>query len=371
MKSSKFLAFFTALVLIFALCACSANEPSGHSDKGKDKLSSVSIGNTESQEFSADAGTSIDVLREEIGQSTAQFGIAYVGYFDAETAEETGIDFAQWFYANSSGIAAYYPFISEIDEAHTVGSEGHLYCVIAKDYDSSISVSRIGDDKPLYRAENGDPILVFGNLDGDAQKADTVVTVTTADGTEYRWEPTLDEIGYPNILVGNERELLSWDFTATGDEGFDLEAWLSDGWLGVAVGSLAGIGDGIDWWISTWDGSVRYCLTFNSIKSGSYDGEVVLECFYADGSTVQAQWQGWWRVETELDQPSRLYIDMMLYNGADMDAFSSCSLISESYRALIHPSGDYILLVADDDASTINPIFPDGVQAVELSQSVG
>lgn len=331
MKSSKFLAFFTALVLIFALCACSANEPSGHSDKGKDKLSSVSIGNTESQEFSADAGTSIDVLREEIGQSTAQFGIAYVGYFDAETAEETGIDFAQWFYANSSGIAAYYPFISEIDEAHTVGSEGHLYCVIAKDYDSSISVSRIGDDKPLYRAENGDPILVFGN----------------------------------------ERELLSWDFTATGDEGFDLEAWLSDGWLGVAVGSLAGIGDGIDWWISTWDGSVRYCLTFNSIKSGSYDGEVVLECFYADGSTVQAQWQGWWRVETELDQPSRLYIDMMLYNGADMDAFSSCSLISESYRALIHPSGDYILLVADDDASTINPIFPDGVQAVELSQSVG
>lgn len=77
-------------------------------------------------------------------------------------------------------------------------------------------------------------------------------------------------------VVGDERELLSRDFTLYGDEGFDLEAWLSDGWAGVIDTSLAGIGDGIDWWISTWDGSARYCLTFNSIKSGSYDGEVVL-----------------------------------------------------------------------------------------------
>lgn len=369
MKCSKLFALLTALVLLFTLCACNANAPSGHTDK--DKLDGKSVGLTNSQQFSVDAGTSIDVLRKEIGQSTALFGIAYIGYFDAETAEETGIDYEQWFYANSAAIAAYYPFVSEIDEAHTVGSEGHLYCIIAKDYEASISVARIGEDKPLYRAENGDPILVFCNLDGNAQKADTVVTVTTADGTEYRWEPTVDEIGYPNILVGDERELLSWDFTLYGDEGFDLEAWLSDGWAGVIDTSLAGIGDGIDWWISTWDGSVRYCLTFNSIKSGSYDGEVVLECFYGDDPTVQAQWQGWWRVEAQLDQPSRLYVDMGLCNGADKAAFASSATVSEVYTALIHPSGDYILLLADDAVCTLNPIFPEGVQAVELAQAVG
>lgn len=368
MKYSKFFAFITALVLIFSLCACDTTPaPSGHTDK--DKLDTPTVGYTKSQDFSSDAGTSIDVLREELGQSTARFGMAYIGYFDAATAEKSGIDFGQWFYASSSAIAAYYPFISEIDEAHTVGSEGHLYCVIAKDYEASISVCRIGDDKPLYKAQNGDPILVFCNLDGDTQNADTVITVTTADGTEYRWEPTLDQTGYPNLLIGEERELLSWDFTATGDAGFDPEAWLADGWFGLTGGSLAGIGDGIDWCITTWDGSASYYLNFSPAGSGDYDGEIVMQCFYADGLSVQAQWQGWWRIETQVDQPSRLYIDMMLCNGTDKDAFAGSAMISESYRALIHPSGDYVLLVADDTVSTQNPIFPDGVLAVELTQA--
>lgn len=369
MKSSKLLAFFTALVLLFSMCACSTNAPSGNSNK--DKLDGVAVALKKSQQFSTDAATSIDVLREEIGESTAQFGIAYIGYFDAAAAEDTGIDYAQWFEASSSGAAAYYPFITEIDKAHTVGSEGHLYCVIAKDYEASISVSRIDSDKALYTAKNGDPILVFCNLDGDAQNADTVVTITAKDGTEYRWEPTLDEIGFPNILIGDERELLSWDFTASADAGFDLEQWLVDGWLGVIDTAIAGIGDGIDWWIETWDGSVSYCLSFHLAKNGGYDGEVVLECFYAGDPNVQAQWQGWWRVETEIEQPSTLYIDMMLCNGADKASFASSATISESYKALLHPSGEYILLAADNAAATCMPIFPEGVQAVELTQGVG
>ena len=116
MKSSKLLAFFTALVLLFSLCACSTNAPSGNSNK--DKLDGVAVALKKGQQFSTDAATSIDVLREEIGKSAAQFGIAYIGYFDAAAAEDTGIDFAQWFEASSSGVAAYYPFVTEIDKAH-------------------------------------------------------------------------------------------------------------------------------------------------------------------------------------------------------------------------------------------------------------
>lgn len=374
MKSSKFFAFFTAFVLLFALCACSANSPSGNSNSGNlnaETPGDVIVNFENSQQFSSDAGTSIDVLREEIGQSTAQFGMAYIGYFDTSTAEETGIDFGQWFYAASSDVAAYYPFISEIDNAHTIGSEGHLYCVIAKDYEASISVSRIGDAQPLYTAQNGDPILLFCNLDGNAQNADTVVTVKTVDGVEYRWEPTLDEIDYPNLLIGNERELLSWDFTVPVGTGFDLEAWFVDGWLGVTDVGLAGVDNGTDWWIETWDGSVGYFLNFKLKESANYNGEVTLECFYANSSAVQAQWQGQWRIETALEQPSRLYIDMSLCDGADMAAFKDSATISESYNTLIHPSGEYLLLVADDAAKTLNPIFPEGIQAVELTLAVG
>lgn len=350
----------------------SEEESEEHSDEDTGKLPvDVPTVYTSSQSFSSDAGTSIDVLREEIGQSTALFGVAYIGQFDREIADMTGIDYEQWFSSASSPLAAYYPFVSEIDEAHTIGTEGHLYCVIAKDYGSSICVSRAGDDTPLYTAKNGDPFLLFSNLGGNAQKADTVVTVTTADGTEYRWEPTLDELGYPQLLIGDERELLSWDFTPLPDTGFDLEGWLTEGWLGPNATGLAYDSDGRDWWIETWDGSVSYCLHFYLNGGGSYDGEVSLECFYAGDSTMQAQWQGWWRIETEADQPSRLYIDMMLYNGADKAAFESSAAVSESYRVLLHPSGEYVLLVADDGAEVVLPIFPDGVQAVELTLSEG
>lgn len=62
---------------------------------------------------------------------------------------------------------------------------------------------------------------------------------------------------------------------------------------------------------------------------------------------------------------------MMLYNGADTAAFESSAAVSESYRALFRPSGEYVLLVTDDGAEVVLPIFPDGVQAVELTLSEG
>lgn len=327
-----------------------------------------------SSHFSNAAGTSIDVLREEmvkLPSEPAVFGMAYLGYF--EYIEETGIDFNQWFYHAAAPLAEYYPFITEIDEAHTIGTEGHLYCVIAQDYASSISVNSIENGELLYQSENGDPILIFCNLDGDAAKADTVVTIKTVDGNEYQWEPMLDNMGFPNILVGDERRLLSYDLgNVLFDTGFDAEDWLANGWCGPTAAGLAYDDYGTNWWVSTWDNSISYCLSFYLIESenDSYDGEVVLECFYAGDSTVQAQWQGWWRIETEMEQPSRLYLDLMLLNGADMAAFENASVVSESYLAMVPLSEDYLLLVADD-VGTALPIFPEGAQTVELTLGAG
>lgn len=321
------------------------------------------------QTFSISAEKSIDALRAEIGETPAQFGMAYIGYFGH--SDETGIDFAQWYEAASGPLAAEYSFVSEIDENHRIGTEGHLYCIVAKNADTSVSVHEAGDESLLYQAENGNPILLFSNLDGNAQAADMIVTFTGADGKTVQWMPVLDQLGYPDLLIGEERELLSWDFTPVPDSDFVLKEWLAEGWFGSTALGLAWDENGINWWISTWDSSVHYCLNLSLHQTETQDGEAVLECFYADDSTIQSEWRGVWHLEIEMEQPSRLYLDLTLTSGADMAAFSDASTVSESYWQMVSQSGNYILLVADDAETVRLPIFPDGVKAVELTRADG
>lgn len=389
----KLSALILILLLILSLCACAqqtsapdsasdtyvsgtfngnsgASEAPGNDRQKEPNTADSAFPATAAQQFSADAGVSIDVLREEINQYDSIFGIAYIGYFDH--ADETGIGFPQWFSSASSPLAAVYPFVTEIDKQHTIGTQGHLYCVIAGDYDFSIEVSSIDSGDVLYRSENGDPILLFCSQNGDAQIADTAVSITAKDGKEYRWEAALDEWSYPQSLFGDEYELLSLDFSQISDTGFDLEGWLSEGWLGPTAVGLAGddVTGGTDWWISTWDSSVSYCMSFYPNSGDSYDGEVVLSCYYAGDTAIQAEWQGWWRIDTEMEQPSRLYLDLMLMDGSDMQSFEYASVVSESYVTLIPQSGNYLLLFADGITPAL-PIFPDGVPAVELTLGVG
>lgn len=85
----------------------------------------------------------------------------------------------------------------------------------------------------------------------------------------------------------------------------------------------------------------------------------MLECFYKDDPALQAERQGWWSIETELDQPSRLTLDLALINGADKEAFQDASTVTESYPTMVPPSGEYLLLVADNQNAAL-PIFPEG-----------
>lgn len=329
----------------------------------------------ESQEFSTEGGISIDTLREELDQTPAMFGMAYIGYY--EGTED--IDFSQWYVQNANTMIASYQFIYEIDEAHTVGTSGHLYCVVAP-YDSSIEIKTIGDNEVLYRSENGDPVLVFCNRRGNSSVADTTVSVKAADGTECMWLPTVDQYGFPEVLVGDEREALSYDFRADLPFGyyFNAEYWLRDGWLGANSYGLAG--DDVlnlkNWSITMWDvekeSAVDFSLTFcpNPSSSGAYDGEVSMECFYEGINGAQAEWEGWWRIETEPDQPSRLEIDLMLMRGEDMEHYEDVPYTSESYWVLIHPNGEVILLVPETGYSEL-PFMGVGVPGVELIETAG
>lgn len=327
-----------------------------------------SVPYTESQQFSEAGGTSIDVLREEmrdVPSEPAEFGMCYIGYY--EYVEETGIDFVQWYEHSATYYADCYPFVSEIDEAHTIGNSGHLYCVVGGENTSSIFVSDLASGEVLYRAENGEPILVFCSHDGDAHTADTVVTIKTKDGKEYNWEPRLDDFNYPDILVGDARRLLSWDIgNLIIEPTYDFDTWYENGWLGLTPVGLAYDENGITWVYSQGEESVSYYLTFCLAENETYDGDVVLECYYSDSEKVQAKWSGNWRIETDLEKASTLYVDMSLVNCLDRLAFESCSEISESYKLLASPAGDEILLVTDEACNAVLPVFPKGWQAVGL-----
>lgn len=385
----RILLLILTVVLLLSMCACSLKEmlPSASPETRNDSYVPGSVNRnpethqpeetmpqqtfapaedwTGVQQFTNDAGTSIDVVREEIGKIPAYFGVAYLGYFNGVGQRER----AEWMGKAVPELVKYYPFVPEIDDAHTVGGEGHLYCVIAQDFTSSIEVTSIADGEVLYQSQNGDPILVYCNRNNDVTTADYAVTITLEDGTSFRWEPTLDELEYPNMLIGNERELLSWDFMPYEDTtGFNAQQWIEGGWLGPTKTGLAGddVLEGQTWQINIWDSSRFYTLSFCPNGSDAYDGEAVMACYYdEEHSVLQAEWQGWWRIQCEMDQPSILELDLMLLNGEDKAAFENSAVISETYQALIPLSGESLLLVTEDGSAQL-PLFPENEQAVEL-----
>lgn len=154
------------------------------------------------------------------------------------------------------------------------------------------------------------------------------------------------------------------------DVDFDLEGWLSEGWLGPTAVGIAYDDRGMNWQISAWDNSVNCRLSFYLNGSGDYDGEVSLECFYSDGSVSQAKWQGRWKIEPKYEQPSRLYLGLKLTSGADMGAFENAADVSESYLAMVSQSGNGLLLISESEKSVL-PIFPEGVRAAELKFADG
>lgn len=374
MSAMKQIAVLLAALLALNLCSCAALNPAPAVTENQTAPSGsrASIGTPETddptepptapqapgaatpipaQRFSDDGGTSIDVLREKIGQTTARFGVAYIGCFDPDNG--TGIELAQWFSSAASALCAYYPFLSEIDAAHTVGTQGDLYCLLAAEFDAEISVSG-ADGAVLYRAENGEPFLFFSDTEG------TLVTVTAADGTVCQWKAALDEWSYPELLIGDERTLLSYDFTAVPDAEPDFSDRFAQGYLGASAAGIVGT-NGMEWRCGAWDGNGQFCLNLMP------DGEATLECYY-DAEALQAQWQGQWRLKTMPDEPSLLTLELTLTGGADMAAFADAAAISETYWALLHPSGESLQLFAVD---SLLPIFAENAQTVELSLLLG
>lgn len=402
----KIMVLILALAVILTLCACASSTPSGkipvketdedtRKEAGEESQDSGEAFSSESEEpsttqsqpepetqpdvpeqqFSNDGAVSVDVLREEIDRAGALFGVGYVGYF--EYHEELGVDFAQWYESTASPFSAEYPFFSEIDANHIIGESGYLYCILARDYGASVTVSD-PDGQMLYSASNGDPILLFCDGGIDGQSADLTLTITAADGTACTYAPTLDELNYPQLLVGADRQLLSWIIQPEEETTISIDELFAAGWCGINDYGLAGddVQNPQAWVAYLWDEekqtTVEFSLSFcpNPSESGATDGEILMQCFYENESGVQAEWEGWWKVETEPDRESILRLDLMLMRGDDMAHYEAVPTLSETYWAMIHPNGEIILLIPQSGDSAL-PFMDRDAGCVELMLAMG
>lgn len=400
----KIMALIPALAVILTLCACASSTPSGKipvketdedtrkeetQDSGEASPSeseeqSTTPSQPESetqpdvpeQQFSDDGAISIDVLREEIDRAGAVFGVGYVGYY--EYLEELGVDFAQWYESTASPFSAEYPFFSEIDANHIIGESGYLYCILARDYGASVTVSD-PDGQMLYSASNGDPILLFCDGGIDGQAVDLTLIITAADGTVCTYAPTIDELGYPQLLVGDERQLHSWIILPEEESTtISLDELFAAGWCGINDYGLAvdDVQNPQAWVAYLWDEekqtTVEFSLSFcpNPSESGATDGEILMQCFYENESGAQAEWEGRWKVEMEPDRESILRLDLMLMRGDDMAHYEAAATLSETYWAMIHPNGEIILLIPQSGDSAL-PFMDRDAGCVELMLAMG
>ena len=299
-------------------------------------------------------------LRDKIDVPDVMFGMAYLGYVGGLFDEGFEAGFPAWLWETNSAMLRKYPFIAEIDAEHILGGAGHLYCIVPVDENATVVINRVEWNaatqsqevtEVLYRSESGEPVLLFANLDGVAYEDDTQVIITDNNGNTCQWNPSLDAMSILAPCVSETGAYHSWDFTEytwqSGPEG--LGDWFADGWNGPTALGLAGSeGGGISWCVPT---TVRETSDYGFFTLTFYPGDetggtVDLDWSYEGQEDLVEQWSGFWTIETAIDMPSYVTIELSLVGGSAYDSYDGPVFICETYPVLISPSGEELMIAA-------------------------
>lgn len=326
--------------------------------------------------------SSLTQLRKYIGEEPVMFGAAYLGYVGGLFDNGFEQEFPAWLGENNPVLLDEYSFIEEIDKEHIIGGAGHLYCIVPVDENATLAVNRIkwNDETQtaevtdvLYREENGDPVLLFANLDGVAYETDTQVIITDNHGNTCEWQPSLDAEGYI-VPCMTDGECYSWDFSdypyGTAEE---LDEWLKDGWLGPTALGLAGNENcGMTWCVSNtaWNTGrqARFMLTF--YPGDEEGGAVDFNWQYEDEEEFEEEWSGFWTIENEMDMPSRVTISLSRVGGSSYNNTDGPMYISESYKVMIDPSGENLLITKGENGVCL-PFMQDSTFLMVLVLAMG
>ena len=123
----------------------------------------------------AGGSSGLDILLQETENAGALAAYADLG-------QQTGSPMET---AEASPFALKYPFILNVDAAHTAADEGsEVFCIVPAEPGASVAVNvyrNLTEPEVLYRSEEGSPVLVLAEYDGDSPL--TEVVVTTSKGT--------------------------------------------------------------------------------------------------------------------------------------------------------------------------------------------
>ena len=414
--SRRVFALMLALILLLSLCACGQkeqsvpDEPKMSTDKvdlltkadkktperqPEEAISQSDMSDrvsrdeaTETQPvqygFSQEAETSLGWLRDRIDVTGVMFGAAYLGYVGGLFDEGFEAGFPAWLWETNEAMLLKYPFIAEIDEEHTIGGAGHLYCIVPVDENATLAINRVQWNaqtqqeevtEVLYRSETGEPVLLFANLDGVAYEADTQVFITDNNGNSCEWYPSLDAMSYLAPCISEAGDYLSFDFTeyAWYNAPAEFSSWLADGWSGMTALGLAGSQrDGMGWITETMVGETsRYAyFSLRFYLEDETGGTVDLEWVYEDSDDIEEMWSGFWAIQTILDGPSYVTLSLSLVGGNNYGVTDGPMYLCETYPLLISPSGTELLVGAGESGICL-PFMSQSTTACVLTQAVG
>lgn len=126
---------------------------------------------------------------------------------------------------------------------------------------------------------------------------------------------------------------------------------MTNGWLGPTALGLSGSADmGGQMWTAgamTQDGRAAY-FTLTFYPGDETGGQADLNWYYDGQGEYEELWSGFWTIQTELDQPSSVTLDLTRVGGANYDTVDGPYYFSETYPVMIAPSGESLMIAAGE-----------------------
>ncbi len=297
---------------------------------------------------------SLEKLRNEYKDSNVSYVTTYLGEVGGLFENSFEEDFPKWLKENNELLLKEYPFIMNIDWDHIIGIMGYLYCVVPIDEHATVAVNRVRWNKEtqseestevLYREESGEPILLFVNYDDEELHVDREIFITDNKGNSCKTYLLVNWFSDQMASIPQNEQCTWIDFSNFYyDDAVSLEDWMNEGWLGSTALGLAGDqSSGMGWFndAAVKDDKIISCsLRFyhDEENGGSVDVQ------WSDETGNSEKWSGFWTLETENDQPSRLTLSLSLVGGTNYDTTDGPVYMSETYPILISPSGTKLLI---------------------------
>ena len=192
-------------------------QPTG-TTKTTEVLEQTQTDNTEPSANTSD-DSSLVIFRQAMTETPQLFAVAFFGYAPQESAGRA--EPLQVLQKAAPRLCEDLPFLLTIDQDHSLGVKGQLFCIVPADENATVAVNRVKWNAEtesydcidvIYRNESGDPILLMCNNSG--QEPDTEIVITDSNGNVAVWYPHMDSSYSVAPLYDDNGERLLLDFTS-------------------------------------------------------------------------------------------------------------------------------------------------------------